>query len=59
VLPAETAAALEAHVAGCPRCAAYVESYRATPRILRAATAAPLPPDLEQSLIAFLRGRRR
>jgi anti-sigma factor RsiW len=59
VLPAETAAALEAHVAGCPRCTAYVESYRATPRILRAATAVPLPAELERSLWAFLRARRR
>lgn len=59
VLPAETAAALEAHVAGCPRCTAYVESYRATPRILRDATAAPFPPELEESLLAFLRDRRR
>jgi len=59
VLPAETAAALEAHVAGCPRCAAYVESYRATPRILRTATAATLPAEIEESLRAFLRARRR
>ncbi len=59
VLPAETTAALEAHVAGCPRCTAYVESYRETPRILRAATAAPLPAGLEESLRAFLRARRR
>jgi anti-sigma factor RsiW len=59
VLPAETKAALEAHVAGCSRCAAYVESYRATPRILRAATAAALPPELGESLMAFLIARRR
>lgn len=59
VLSADLAAALDVHVAGCRRCAAYVESYRATPRILRAATAAPLPADLEDSLMAFLRARRR
>jgi anti-sigma factor RsiW len=57
VLPAELRAALDAHVAGCPRCAAFVESYRATPRILRDATAAALPADLEASLKAFLRAR--
>jgi len=57
VLPADVHAALEAHVAGCPRCAAFVESYRATPRILRDATATPLPDHVEASLKAFLRGR--
>ena len=56
-LPADLSAALDAHVAGCPRCAAFVESYRATPRILRDATAAALPPDIEASLQAFLRAR--
>jgi anti-sigma factor RsiW len=59
VLPTETAAALEAHVAGCPRCEAFVASYRETPRIVREATAATLPAELEQSLMAFLRARRR
>lgn len=59
VLPTETAAALEAHVAGCPRCEAFVASYRETPRIVREATAAALPAELEQSLMTFLRARRR
>lgn len=58
VLPAETAAELEAHVAGCPRCRAYVASYRETPRILRDATDADLPVDLQRALVAFLRARR-
>ena len=58
VLPAETSAALEAHVAGCPRCTAFVASYRETPRILREATAADPPAGLQQSLLAFLRARR-
>jgi len=57
VLPADVRAALDEHVAGCPRCAAFVESYRAMPRILRDATAADMPPDLEQKLKAFLRTR--
>jgi anti-sigma factor RsiW len=56
VLPSDVHAALEDHVAGCPRCAAFVESYRATPRIMRQATiAATLPADIEASLKAFLR----
>lgn len=57
VLPAELTAALEHHVAGCPRCAAFVASYQATPRILRDATAVALPPEVETSLRAFLSAR--
>jgi anti-sigma factor RsiW len=57
VLPAEVKAALEQHVAGCPRCAAFVASYQAAPRILRDATAVALPPEVETSLKAFLSAR--
>ena len=57
VLPANVNAALEEHVAGCARCAAFVASYQATPRILRDATEATLPADVEASLKAFLRAR--
>ena len=57
VLPAEVNAALEQHVAGCPRCAAFVESYLVMPRLLRDATEASLPADVEASLKAFLRAR--
>lgn len=57
VLPPDVSAALEAHVAGCERCTAFVASYQATPRILRDATDARLPADVEASLQAFLRAR--
>ena len=57
VLPAEARAALEAHVAGCARCAAFAASYQATPRILRHATVVTLPPEVETSLKAFLSAR--
>ena len=57
VLPSEVSADLEAHVAGCARCAAFVASYQATPRILRDATTVTLPADIEASLKAFLRAR--
>jgi anti-sigma factor RsiW len=57
VLPPRTRAALEEHVAGCARCAAFVASYRETPRILRSATAPALPADVEASLKAFLRAQ--
>ena len=59
VLPPEVSAALEAHVAGCERCTAFVASYRDTPRILRSATAIDLPSDVQDSLRAFLRTLRR
>jgi anti-sigma factor RsiW len=57
-LPPAERALLEAHVVSCPRCVAFVESYRQTPRILRAATAAALPDDLAESLNRFLASRR-
>lgn len=58
VLPADLRSAVDAHVAGCPRCVAFIASYRETPRILREATATALPADLQASLQAFLRARR-
>ena len=58
LLPKDVSADIETHVAGCPRCTAFVATYRETPRILRDATAATLPPDLEASLLGFLRSRR-
>lgn len=57
VLPADLQTALDEHVAGCPRCSAFVASYRATPRILREASTAALPADVAASLKAFLRAR--
>ncbi len=58
VLPPETARDLEAHLAACERCRAYVESYRQTPRILREATVAELPAELRHALMAALRAKR-
>ncbi|MGE5815849.1 MAG: anti-sigma factor family protein [Acidobacteriota bacterium] len=57
VLPSDVRAALDEHVAGCARCAAFVASYLAVPRILREASAVTLPADVEASLKAFLRAR--
>ena len=41
-LPAADRELVAAHVSACPRCVAFVESYRQTPRIMRAATAAEM-----------------
>ena len=54
----EVRQALDAHVAGCARCLAFVAAYRETPRIMREATATAIPADVQQSLHAFLRARR-
>jgi len=51
--------ALEAHVGGCRRCQGFVASYRATPGILRRATAAPLPPPLGRRLRRVVSALRR
>jgi anti-sigma factor RsiW len=57
-LAPEVRAAIEAHVAGCPRCEAFIASYRETPRIVREATRIEMPADLEASLLAALRAAR-
>ena len=51
-------AAIEAHVAACPRCEALIASYREMPRIVRDATRIEMPADLEASLLAALRVAR-
>ena len=58
VVPADLRSAIDAHVAGCPRCIAFIASYQATPRILREATATAMPADLQRSLRGFLRAQR-
>ena len=58
VLAPDVRAAIEAHVGGCPRCEAFVASYRETPRIIREATTIEMPADLEASLLAALRAAR-
>ena len=57
-LPPAVRAQLDAHVAACQRCVAFIESYRETPRLIREATDASLPEDVRQSLTAFLRSQR-
>jgi anti-sigma factor RsiW len=54
-LPVAEEHALRAHLADCPRCVEFLESYRATARIIRDATDIEMPPDIESRLLAFLR----
>ena len=58
VLGSPERVAIDAHVAGCPRCVAFVKSYVETPRIVRAATAAALPAERATALRRFLAARR-
>ena len=58
LLPPMTVAALDAHVAGCDRCQAFIASYSAAPRIVREATDITLPTAMQSSLIVWLRKNR-
>ena len=58
-LPAEQRTLVDAHVAGCPRCVAFIHSYGDTPRLLRDATAHSIPSVVRQSLLEILRTERR
>lgn len=58
VLSAVERAAVEAHLGICPRCVAFVESYRETPRFFREATAARLPERAGRALLERVRRER-
>src|SRR5262249_40228111 len=58
VIGPEDRKVIEAHVSSCPRCTAFVESYRHTPRIFPAAPTAPPPGALAASLRRSLASRR-
>jgi anti-sigma factor RsiW len=51
-LPAGEARRVEAHLAGCPHCVAYVEQMRATLRVTGAVSLDVLSPQAEQELLA-------
>jgi anti-sigma factor RsiW len=53
-LPVEVRRDIDAHLAACPRCVAFVDSYLQSVRILRGATLADPPPGFEASLRRFL-----
>ena len=55
--PAERGA-VDGHLAICPRCVAFVRSYRETPRIFRDALSTPMPAGLGERVRLFLKDRR-
>jgi anti-sigma factor RsiW len=57
-LDAGTRAGIDAHLAACPRCVAFVRSYGATPGIFRRATAVAVPVTLGAALRDFLARNR-
>lgn len=56
-LPTEEATRLEAHLAACPPCVTFVNTYKSTGRYCRKALEAQLPEELGNKLTAFLRGK--
>lgn len=58
-LDAADAVALEAHLAGCEDCTAFMRTYRGTVRKSRELSERQLPPELLERLLTFLAGRTR
>jgi anti-sigma factor (TIGR02949 family) len=57
-LPAREARDLEEHLAGCPPCVAFLNTYRGTVDAARRLRAATLPPELRARLVDFLKRPR-
>jgi anti-sigma factor RsiW len=58
-LDRETVRALEAHLAGCQDCTAFINTYRGTVRSSRALSEDQLPRELKERLLTFLRRQTR
>lgn len=55
ILSAAVKESIDRHVGECPRCLAFIASYRETPGVLRDATAEEIPADAKRRLEAFVR----
>ena len=53
-LPPQEHAALERHLAACPRCVAQLKTYKSTVSLLRSIKEDDLPPELRCTLKAFV-----
>jgi anti-sigma factor RsiW len=56
-LAVATARRLDAHLAGCAPCVAFVNTYRGTVAAARRLATIPIPPELQERLLSFLRAR--
>jgi len=58
-MPADLAAELERHLAGCDPCRAYLATYRATRALVSAAAAVEMPDEMKTRLRRFLAAQLR
>jgi anti-sigma factor (TIGR02949 family) len=54
-LPESTALALQEHLADCPECTAFLQTYEATIRLTRSLRQEEIPPEVQRRLFGFLR----
>ncbi|MBI2466771.1 MAG: zf-HC2 domain-containing protein [Candidatus Rokubacteria bacterium] len=54
-----TAGALDQHLAGCPPCTAFLNTYRGTVRTMRRLREEDIPAALRERLVSFLRQQTR
>ena len=57
LLAPEMAARIDSHRAVCPRCREFIESYLATPRVLRGGLAGSMPAAMKARLADALKAR--
>ena len=59
-LAPETRATFDTHIGECPECAAYLQSYAATIRLVRSAAGEPVPSSVPEELVqAILAARKK
>jgi anti-sigma factor RsiW len=57
-LPSDDQAGFSRHLAQCPDCVTFFETYRKTPELSREALSAEIPPSVRESVRTFLLSRR-
>ena len=57
-LPADQRALLDSHFEDCPPCGAFLDSYRATPKLARDATEFEMPDEVRQRLRRVLEEKK-